>query len=279
MMIHQIFWNPNEIILDLGFYQLAWYSLFFLIAFVSSYFILKKHFQKAGLQDEQLGRLIMYVIFATIIGARLGHCFFYDWDYYSDHLLEIILPFTFDPRFEFVGFRGLASHGGGIAVILVLIIFARKEQIDLWWLLDKMALVVPLAGACIRLGNLMNSEIIGKPADVPWAFIFAKVDMIPRHPGQLYEAIFYLVLFFFLQYFDKVNRHKKGFLFGLYLVCTFIARFFIEFLKIDQSDFEADLLLNMGQLLSIPFILLGIGIMVLKNTSGQVQKPLAELMD
>jgi phosphatidylglycerol---prolipoprotein diacylglyceryl transferase len=260
-----IIWNPDITIIDLGFFALRWYSVLFAMGFLLGYFIIKKHFIKENVPVEKLEKLTLYVGLATVIGARLGHCLFYDFDYYSQNILEIFLPFRFHPELHFIGFQGLASHGGGIAIIIALIIYSYKYNLKLLWLLDKLALATPLVGFMIRMGNLMNSEIIGNPAAVPWAFIFQKVDNVPRHPGQLYEAILYLGIFILLYFINKKIHKEPGYIFGLFLILLFSVRFIIEFYKIDQSSFEADMFLNMGQLLSIPFILFGLVLMVLKN--------------
>ncbi len=270
-MLLYIEWNPDPTIIDLGFYSLRWYSILFALGFVLCYILLKKHFKNAGLGEEKLEKLTVYVVLATVIGARLAHCLFYDWEYYSDHIAEIFLPVRFEPEFHFTGFQGLASHGGIFGVMVALFLYSRVYKISLVWLLDKLSLVGPLAGVCIRLGNLMNSEIVGKPADVPWAFIFERVDSVPRHPGQLYEAIAYLLIFFVLNLMYSKSRRAPGFTFGMFMVLLFAARFIIEFYKADQSDFEAGMLLNMGQLLSIPFIILGLVIIFLKR--GKASEP------
>lgn len=265
MVINTIMWDPSDSIIDLGFFALRYYSMFFLLAFVSSYIVVKKQFVKHHINVELMDSLTVYVVLGTLIGARLGHCLFYDFAYYSQHPLEIILPFTFTPTFKITGFQGLASHGGGLGIMVSLILFSRKFKIKLWFLLDQIALVVPLAGMFIRLGNLMNSEIIGKPAEVSWAFVFLKIDAIPRHPAQLYEAIAYLVIFIMVYQLVANKPKADGFYFGLVILLIFCFRIGVEFIKEDQSAFEAGLLLNMGQILSIPFILTGLYIMYLKK--------------
>jgi len=265
MIIDTITWNPSDSIIDLGFFALRYYSMFFLLAFVSSYIVVKKQFVKHEIDVALMDSLTIYVVLGTLIGARLGHCLFYDFAYYSKHPLEIILPFTFTPEFKITGFQGLASHGGGIGIMVSLILFSRKFKLKLWFLLDQIALVVPLAGMFIRLGNLMNSEIIGKPTDVNWAFIFLKDDTIPRHPAQLYEAIAYLLIFALVYYLVQKFPKASGFYFGMVIFLIFCFRIGVEFIKEDQSAFEAGLLLNMGQILSIPFILTGVVIMYLKR--------------
>jgi len=265
MSIATIIWNPGDSLIDLGFFALKYYSLFFLLAFVFSYIVVKKQFIKYGIDVELMDSLTIYAVLGTLIGARLGHVLFYDFAYFSQHPLEAVLPVTFTPHFRITGFLGLASHGGGIGIMLSLILFSRKFKVKLWFLLDQVALVVPLAGTFIRLGNLMNSEIIGKPADVSWAFVFLKDDNIPRHPAQLYEAIAYLLIFGFVYLMMKKYPRASGFYFGMVIFLIFCFRIAIEFIKEDQSAFEAGMLLNMGQLLSIPFILTGMVIMYLKR--------------
>ena len=268
MYLLYITWNPDSMIIDLGFFAIRWYSLLFGLGFVLAYFILKHQFKREHVEIEKLDKLTIYVALATFIGARLGHVLFYDFDYYSRHIAEIFLPFSFDPEFRFTGFQGLASHGAAIGILIALLLFSRKYKLSLFWLLDKLALVVPLAGALIRLGNLMNSEIIGKPATVEWAFVFVKVDRIPRHPTQLYEAIAYLIIFCILLLANRRSNMRAGRIFGLFLILLFSVRFFLEFLKADQSDFEAGMILNMGQILSIPFIVAG-AVIIAKSSKAK----------
>lgn len=268
-----ITWNPNPNIFDLGFYALRWYSVLFLSGFILSFVILKNHFKKAHLELYLLEKLTIYVVVGTLVGARLGHCLFYDWAYYSKHILEIFLPFQFSPTFRLTGYQGLASHGGGIGIFMALFLYnyRYKTQVNLLWIMDQLALVVPLAGCCIRLGNLMNSEIIGRPTQVSWAFIFTQVDGVPRHPGQLYEALAYLGIFMIINLIARYRPSKNGFFLGLFLVMVFTARFLLESLKADQEEFEAHLSFNMGQLLSIPFIIAGIILLVIKRGKRPVE--------
>jgi phosphatidylglycerol:prolipoprotein diacylglycerol transferase len=265
MLSAAVMWNPDGTIIDLGFFVLRYYSLFFLLAFVSAYLVLKQEFKLHQIDNDLLDKLTIYVFFGTLIGARLGHCLFYDFSYYSSHPLEIILPVSFEPSLRITGFQGLASHGGGLGILISLFVFSRKYGMKPWFLLDQVSLVIPLAGFFIRLGNLMNSEIIGKPSDLPWAFIFVKEDLVPRHPAQLYEAIGYLLLFMMLYRISKWQPRRDGFYFGLMLTLLFSLRFVIEFYKEYQSPFEADMWLNMGQVLSIPFILMGLIIIYRKR--------------
>jgi phosphatidylglycerol:prolipoprotein diacylglycerol transferase len=268
MVLDTVLWNPSDSLIDLGFFALRYYSMFFLLAFVASYIVVKKQFVKYGINVELMDSLTVYVVLGTLIGARLGHCLFYDFAYYSQHPLEIILPFTFTPEFKITGFQGLASHGGGIGIMVSLILFCRKFKLKLWFMLDQIALVVPLAGAFIRLGNLMNSEIIGKPTVVSWAFVFLRIDNVPRHPAQLYESIAYILIFCLVYLMITKYPKAPGFYFGMVIFLIFCFRLSVEFIKEDQSAFEAGLLLNMGQILSIPFILTGLVIMYLKRRAA-----------
>lgn len=253
-----IYWDPDGTILDLAFLPLKWYSLLFAAGFFLGYLILSRKFRMEGIAEHLLQKLAVYVIAAAVIGARLGHCLFYDFDYYSRNLAEIFLPVRFHPRLAFIGFQGLASHGGAIALLIAIVLYSRRYKVALFWVLDKLALVTPLACSLIRIGNLMNSEIIGRPAAVPWAFVFERVDTIPRHPGQLYEAITYFMIFILLNTAEQKTDRRSGFIFGLFLVLMFLSRFLLEFFKADQSAFESGMLLNMGQLLSMPFIIFGL---------------------
>ncbi|OOG76192.1 prolipoprotein diacylglyceryl transferase [Algoriphagus sp. A40] len=258
-------WNHDGGILDLGFYELRWYSLLFAFGFILSFFFLGKLFRKELVPMEKLDVLVVNVVVATVLGARLGHCIFYEFDYYSQHPLEILFPVRFSPYFEIIGFRGLASHGGAIGIFIAILIYCQNQQMKVFWVLDKLSLVIPLACAFIRLGNLFNSEMIGPPTSVPWAFVFQQIDNIPRHPGQVYEAIAYFSIFVFLNLFSKKSNRENGFIFGLFLVLMFLARFILEFFKIDQVSFESGMMLNMGQLLSLPFIIAGILLMAWKS--------------
>jgi prolipoprotein diacylglyceryl transferase len=224
--------------------------------------ILKRIYKKEGLSSQAHEALFSYALIGILVGARLGHCLFYDFDYYSQHPLEIFLPIQKGPdgSYHFTGFAGLASHGGGIGLVIMLLIYARKYSIPFMTVLDAIAIVLPLGGTFIRLANLMNSEIIGIPTDVPWAFIFRQVDDLPRHPAQLYEAISYFIIFLAVYFIYRRNIFKigKGFYFGISILLIFIMRILIEFIKVDQVEFEHGMILNMGQILSIPFVLLGL---------------------
>ena len=260
-----ILWNPNLVAFHLGPMSIRWYSLCWLLGLASAYFIVKRLYKEQKIKPELFDPLFIYCFVGILIGARLGHCLFYEPDYFlssGKHIVEMILPIHFmaDGSWKFTGYEGLASHGGTIGLIIALWFYVRRTKINIWRVLDNVAIATPVTACFIRLGNLMNSEIIGKATDVPWAFIFERVDMTPRHPGQLYEAIAYAIFFFVGWYFyrKKPQRVGTGFFFGLCITLIFTARFFIEFTKDIQKDFEASMLLNMGQLLSIPFVIIGI---------------------
>lgn len=251
MIITSIWWTVSPEILKLGPFSLRWYGLLFALAFVFGYIILSKVYTKEKKSLEDLEKLSIYVILGTVVGARLGHCLFYDPAYYLTNPIEILKVWQ----------GGLASHGAAIGILTALYLFSKKKKDqNIIWILDRLVIVVALGGAFIRLGNLFNSEIIGKATDLPWAFVFVRVDEIPRHPTQLYESLFYFLSFIILYfiYQKKSVILKPGFLFGLFLILIFGFRFFIEFLKENQSAFESALPINMGQILSIPFVLLGL---------------------
>jgi phosphatidylglycerol---prolipoprotein diacylglyceryl transferase len=364
MTIGYVIWNARPQLFDFGSFEIRYYSLLFALGFVTGYIILSRIFKKQGLSQELLDRLTVYMVLSTIIGARLGHCFFYEFSYYSQHPLEIILPFRgkMGSDFEFTGFQGLASHGAGVGIIIGILLFARKTKSSFLWTMDMIVLVTALAGCFIRLGNLMNSEIYGNPTKSTHGFVFthdltrlltekypgtveyidyekikettagpsgsvpiqinihfnrkikdeksihefgraflpadlrrynfdnnilppptdslpnhisqknklfvlsARIDAVPRYPTQIYEAMSYLFIFMVLLliYYKLDKRLRNGFLFGVFLILVFSARFIIEFVKQNQESFEDSLSLNMGQILSIPFVIGGIVLVVLK---------------
>lgn len=244
---------------------MRWYALCWLIGLLAAYFIVKKLYQEQKIKGELFDPLFIYCFVGILAGARLGHCLFYEPDYFLSsgrHVVEMFLPIRFMEYggWKFTGYAGLASHGGTLGLMLALWIYVRRTKLPLWQVLDNIAIATPVTACFIRLGNLMNSEIIGKATDVPWAFVFEQVDMLPRHPGQLYEALAYALLFFIGWYLYRRNPQKvgTGFFFGLCLTYIFTARFFIEYTKEVQEAFEASLPLDMGQILSIPFVILGI---------------------
>lgn len=248
-----IVWNVKPQIIEIGDFQLRWYGLLFAFAFIVGNYLMGKMFKNEGVPDKWLDKILIYVLIGVVLGARFGHVFFYDWPYYSQHPGEILMVWK----------GGLASHGAAIGVIIALWLFSRNvSHKSILWALDKVVITVASAAVFIRIGNLMNSEIIGTPTDVPWAFIFERVDPLPRHPVQLYEALAYLLIFIFLyqSYWKKGYGEKRGFLFGAFLALLFSSRFIMEFFKNSQGGFESSLgdVLTTGQWLSIPFVLIGI---------------------
>jgi prolipoprotein diacylglyceryl transferase len=359
-----IIWNVRPQLVDFGSFEIRYYSLLFALGFVVGYIILSRVFKKQGLSQELLDRLTVYMVLSTIIGARLGHCLFYEFSYYRHHLLEIILPWRgkIGGDFEFTGYQGLASHGAAIGILAGIYLFSRKTKSSYLWTMDMLVIVTALAGSFIRLGNLMNSEIYGNPTKSNRGFVFthdltrlldqkykgtieavsyekesanlakslqsvpirlkvefnrkvrdeswvrqfgnvflpsdlarynfdnniippagdslaciisqvnknyllsARIDGIPRYPTQIYESLSYLFIFFVLLviYYKLGKRAREGFILGMFLILVFTARFFIEFLKQNQESFENELAMNMGQILSLPFVLIGIALVYLK---------------
>lgn len=250
MLFDYITWNVNPEIFHLGSLSIRWYGLLFAMSFFFGYIIMQKFFKKENLPIELLDKLSFYMFLGTVIGARLGHCLFYEPSYYLNNPLEIIK----------IWHGGLASHGAAIGILIALYFFARKTHKPFLWIMDRIVIVVALAGFLIRTGNLMNSEIIGNPTTVAWAFIFERVDNIPRHPAQIYEALSYLLIFVVLyRLFVKTDISKKqGLIFSIFLVALFVSRFLIEFLKAVQVNFENHMTFDMGQWLSVPFIIIGV---------------------
>lgn len=260
MFFNKIYWQPSEGF-DLGFLTIHFYSLMFVIAFTLGWFLMKKIYEREGIPLEKLDSLFIYTVLATLIGARLGHVIFYDWDYFQHHLLEIFLPVRFEPEFQFTGFRGLASHGAAIGIIIAMY-FYKKNVLDkpVLWVLDRIVIPVACGGIFVRIGNFFNSEIIGKPTNSDYGVVFQNLgENFARHPAQLYEAFGYLIVFGILwfTYWKTEKRKKIGFIFGLFLVLLWTVRFSVEFIKEPQVGERADWFLNTGQLLSIPFILAG----------------------
>lgn len=268
MFLNFITWDPSpEMFTIPGIdWPVRWYGLLWALALLASHFVMNRIYKVEGRTNKQLDTLTLYVILGTIIGARLGHCFFYGplWDIYDaqGNLLEegyIDHPLNILKIYE----GGLASHGGAIGIIIGTIYYCRREKESVYWIFDRLMVVVPLASMFIRFGNLMNSEIVGKKTSMSIGFIFVQLDNVPRHAAQLYEAIAYLFLFMAMYWLWKNKRDVigQGFMFGLLLTCMFIIRFLVEFIKENQVEFENNLTLNMGQILSIPFILFGIYMM------------------
>jgi phosphatidylglycerol:prolipoprotein diacylglycerol transferase len=289
-----IVWNPSQGI-DLGFFVIRFYSLMFVVAFGLGWYIMKNIFERENESIEKLDSLFIWTVLATLIGARLGHVLFYDWEYFRNHLLEIFLPFRFTPNFEFTGYQGLASHGAAISIIIAMYYYSKKVlQRPLLWILDRVVVAVASGAIFVRLGNFFNSEIIGKETNSAFGIKFVRDYFSPRdavnatqianpqeayhaiatnpqfanllaqvpakHPAQLYEAFCYIFVFaiLFFLYWKTEARQKSGLLFGLFLVLLFSVRIVVEFIKESQGGFESALgLLSTGQWLSIPFILIG----------------------
>lgn len=261
-MLNAVVWNADPVFFSLGPLTIRWYGMMFAIGFWLGYIIVARMFKHEGAPESWLGKLLIWVVAGTVIGARLGHVFFYEWSYYSQHPLKILMIWE----------GGLASHGGTIAIILAVILFSiittRRSPL---WTFDRLVIPIALVGALIRIGNLMNSEIFGHATDLPWGFMFIRsrewhefYEGVACHPTQLYESFSYLALFGLLMwmYWKKNAEARPGLIFGVFFIVLFGTRFLIEFVKNPQVDFERDMVLNMGQLLSIPFILAGIILVV-----------------
>ncbi|KZS39914.1 prolipoprotein diacylglyceryl transferase [Aquimarina aggregata] len=268
-------WNVDpEIVRLFGTFPLKYYGLLFVTGLVLGYLIVKRVYIFEKIPVENLEKLSTYLFIGILAGARIGHCLFYDFAYFSKHPLEIFLPFQItNGNWHFTGFAGLASHGGTIGVILAILLYYYKTRASLLKILDLVAIGTPITAAFIRFGNFMNSEIYGKPTGGDYGVIFMKDDMIPRHPTQLYEAFSYLIIFGLLWYvYKKTNlKKRKGFIFGLLLTTLFSARLFLEIFKEDQVAFEEGMLLNMGQILSIPFIIIGIVLIIVSSIKNQIE--------
>ena len=288
-------WNPAEGI-SIGNFVLRFYSLMFVVAFALGWYIMKRIFDRENEPVEKLDSLFIWTVVATLLGARLGHVFFYDWDYYRNHLLEILLPFRFDPTFEFTGFQGLASHGAAIAIIIAMYYYSKKiMKRPLLWVLDRVVIPVACGAIFVRIGNFFNSEITGHPTGSTLGVKFVREHFSPReamditgignvqqaydaitqnpqfanllqqvpvrHAAQLYEAAGYIIVFSVLMflYWKTSMRERLGYLFGVFLVLLWSVRFLVEFVKESQGGFESALgLFSTGQWLSIPFILVGL---------------------
>ncbi len=258
MILQFIQWNISPSIFSIGPVSVRWYGLLFAMSFVVGYFIMLRIFRKENIPEPLLDELSMYMLISTVVGARLGHVLFYEPASYFAHPLDIFKIWE----------GGLASHGAAIGIIFALYLFSRKTRQPFLWVIDRIVIVVALSGFFIRTGNLFNSEIYGNVTSLPWGFVFQHVgEKLPRHPTQIYEGLCYLGLFFFLlwYYFQKNGKPRPGFLFGMFLVVLFSFRLLIEFIKEPQVNFENSMALNMGQLLSIPFIVAGIVILARKQ--------------
>lgn len=247
-----IIWDvdPDVFVIPFIDHPVKWYGLSWALGFLFSQQIMYYIYKQEGKPVKDVDTLTLYIIVCAFLGARLGHFIFYDPSMFITDPLFILLP----------PYAGLASHGGAIGTLIALYFFARKTNVRYLWIIDRLVIVSALTGALIRLGNLMNSEMVGLPTTMPWGFIFTSFDMTPRHPAQLYEAIYCFLLFVFLSlmWYRKRTEIKDGFLTGWFLVILFSLRFIDEFFKINQESFENDLMLNMGQILSVPFVIAGV---------------------
>ena len=292
-------WNPSEGI-DLGFFMIRYYSLMFVVAFGLGWYLTKKIFERENEPIEKLDSLFIWTVLATLLGARLGHVFFYDWEYFRNHLAEILLPFRFSPHFEFTGFAGLASHGAAIAIVITMYFFSKNiMKRPILWVLDRVVIPVASGAIFVRLGNFFNSEIVGNETTSSFGVKFIRDHFSPndavnatrignpneayqaiaanpqfatllqqvpaKHPAQLYEAFCYVFVFalLFFLYWKTEARNKPGYLFGVFLVLLWSVRFVVEFVKESQGGFEGENpILSTGQWLSIPFIIVGLYFML-----------------
>lgn len=254
MILNFIEWSVNPEIFSIGRFAIRWYGLLFALTFVIGYYIIGAIFKNEGMPEKATDQAATYMLISTIIGARLGHCLFYEPGYYLNNPISILKVWE----------GGLASHGAAIGILIGLYLFSRKNKKTYLWTLDRVIITVALAGFLIRTGNLFNSEIYGHATNVPWAFIFTRDDNIARHPTQLYEALVNLLIFFYLlrYYWKRGGKVAEGYLFSMFLILIFTSRFIIEFYKEPQMNFENNLILNMGQSLSIPFIVGGVLILI-----------------
>ena len=262
-MVH---WNPDLVAFSLGPIEVRWYSLCWCIGLALAYIVVYKLYRRQGIAQEKFDPLFLYCFVGILAGARLGHCLFYEPGYFLAHPLEMLLPIRQDAAgdWTFTGYAGLASHGGTLGLMIALWLYMKRTGLKLLTVLDNIAIATPITAAFIRLGNLMNSEIVGKATESNWGFVFEKLgEDFPRHPGQLYEAIAYLVFFFvgLWLYRRRPESVGSGFFFGYCLFSIFSFRLFVEMFKEVQEagelSMQAAIGLNQGQMLSIPFILLG----------------------
>lgn len=255
MLLNSITWNVDPEIFRVGNFAIRWYGLLFASAFFFGYLVFLKIFKKEGISVELLDKLTMYTAIGTIIGARLGHTLFYEPSYYLSNPIQILMIWR----------GGLASHGAAIGILIALYYYSKSIRRPYLWIMDRIVIVVALGGFFIRLGNLMNSEIYGVETSLPWGFIFTRAgETVPKHPTQIYEALAYLGIFFLLNtlYWKNDGKPKQGYIFSIFLILLFTVRFVIEFMKEVQVDFETQMTLNMGQWLSIPFILAGVILLI-----------------
>ena len=259
MNLLAIIWDVSPVLIEFNGILIRWYSIFFALPFLCGYFIVKLYTKKANISEKAYDFWLLYMIIGAIVGARIGHVLFYELDYYLQHPAEIFMTWK----------GGMSSHGGAIGLLVALWVLSKQFKISFIFILDKISAAIALGGGFLRLGNLMNSEIYGYPTDLPWGFIYQRsdLDLVPRHPTQLYEALSYFMLFAIIHFLDRKNDYKspKGQLFAILLMGVFGSRFLIEFVKESQVYFENSMVLNMGQWLSIPFIILGATFFIISN--------------
>jgi len=272
----QIVWNPTSEGIEIFGFTIHYYSMMWMVAFILGWYIMKKIYKRENQTEEKLDSLFIYSILGIMIGARIGHVLFYQSDLILKDPLSIFLPFKFAGGFEFTGFRGLASHGAAIGMIISMYLYNKKIlKKSVIWILDRVVIPVALGAIFVRLGNFFNSEMIGKPADdsLPWAIVFADIDNVARHPGQLYEAFGYIFVFLILWilFWKTKKSEQTGFLFGLFLVLLMSVRLFIENFKVEQVTGREDWIftLNTGQALSIPFVLIGLYFMFIYKPKSE----------
>ena len=278
MLIYQINWSPNEVLIEILGFSIYVYSLMFILAFFVGFKLFQSFFIKENVDQKYLDPMLVYMVISIFLGARLGEVFFYQWGYYQDHLAEILLPIQESPNssllglidgYEFTGYRGLASHGAAIGVFIGLYLFIKRYNFkNFLWIFDRLTIPISIGGAFVRIGNFFNSEILGKYTDSNWGIIFEnRGETLPRHPAQLYESLGYIILFFILYrlYQSQNVRDRQGILSGYFLIGLCFIRFMVEFVKESQGGIESFLPgLSTGQWLSIPFIILGL-ILLLKK--------------
>ena len=278
MIISQINWSPSETLFEIGGFSVYVYSLMFILAFLTGYNLVKSFFNKENVDEKYLDPMLIYMVVSVFLGARFGEVFFYQWGYYQNHLIEILLPIQESPNssilglidgYKFTGFRGLASHGAAIGIFIGLLLFKRKYNFkSLLWIFDRLTIPIAIGGAFVRIGNFFNSEILGKYTGTDWGVIFEnRGETLPRHPAQLYESFGYIILFIILyKLYHTSVREKEGTLFGYFLIGLFSIRFIIEFVKESQGGIETFLPgLSTGQWLSIPFIIIGVIFLFIKK--------------
>jgi len=269
MFVNYIVWNIDPVLFKIGSFSIRWYSILMITGFYLGYITIKKIFILDNVPVKTLETFGIFIVIGMFVGGRLGHCLFYEADYYLKYPLDIIKPWRGElgNGARFIGYKGMASHGGVIGVLIGLSINARIRKLSILWVFDRFAIAVVLAGAFIRLGNLFNSEILGIPSSLPWSVIFIRVSNVPKHPVQFYEAVIYFLIFYASLSFYLKNKEtlKNGKLLGLILLLVFSSRFLLEFIKENQTATDATSLLKMGQILSIPFILIGGVLFFYKN--------------